>query len=229
MSTITNPTEEFKPGRKRRGVIGFFSAALALSAVGAASAAVWSVNEVESTWELTDCLTKTAGEDSDNFGADPTDTFYINFDPTATEVDPATGVAVLQETLDVRAPAGFRTYSTDTFHVAATGCGYDFTIRLNADAVNSFGEAAVEGNWADKGVSLYLSLVANPGDDFSNAAEWDQTPLVVNNAGVIVNATTGDAVLVDDSELVIGFQLAGGSPAGALGTFRFQVQFFPTP
>jgi len=232
MNTITNPTEELSQKRKRRGVAAFVGGLVAISAVGAASAAVWSVNEVESEWTLTDCLTKVDGSDGTNFDTAPTDTFYINFDATTTEVDPDTGVAVLQEQLDVRAPAGFRTFSTDTFRLVAASCGYNFTVNLTALDTNTLGEPAVAGNWADKGVKIYVSKSATPGDDFTDVdpvTGWDQTPLTVNSSGTIVNALTGDAVLPDDSELVIGFELVGGSPAGAAGQFRFQVNFTPIP
>ncbi len=224
------PALELAPSKRKRVVAGVFVAGLVtLLAAPAALAAVWSINEVESDFELTGCLTKTEGQDSIDFDNDPSDNYYIDFDATATQADPDTGAAVLQEQLAVRAPAGFRTYSTDTFHVEAASCGYDFNVSLSATDPNSFGEAAVAGNWADKGVKIYLSNVAAPGDDFTDATDWDQTPLVVDSSGVLTNASTGSAVLADDSNLVIGFALAGGSPAGAAGTLRFQVNFNPVP
>lgn len=224
------PLNEIGGDKRRRVVVGVFVAGIAtLLAAPAALAAVWSINEVESNFELTDCLNKTEGADSTNFSTDPLDDYYIDFDAAATETDSDTGVAVLQEVLTVKAPAGFRTYSTDTFHVNAATCGYNFTVNLTSLDPNSFGEAATAGNWADKGVKIYLSEVASPGDDFSVAADWDQTPLIVNDTGALANATTGDAVLADDSNLVIGFELVGGSPAGLAGTLRFQVNFTPVP
>ena len=224
------PALELAPTKRRRAVAGVFVAGLVtLLAAPAALAAVWSINEVESDFELTGCLTKAEGADAANFDNDPADNFYIDFNAASTQADADTGAAVLQEELTVKAPAGFRTYSTDTFHVEATSCGYDFNVSLTAVPLNSFGEAAVAGNWADKGVKIYLSKVDAPGNDFSDTDDWDQAPLVLNNSGVLTNAATGNAVLADDSNLVIGFELAGGSPAGAAGTLRFQVNFTPVP
>lgn len=227
---IDSPEQELKGRPRRRGAVGFVAAAAAtLVAAPTALAAVWSINEVQSDWTLTDCLTKVEGQDGADFDTDATDTFYIDFDAATTSVDPVTGTAVLHETLSVRAPAGFRTYSTDAFRVAATGCGYGFNVRLRADTTNSFGEAAVAGNWADKGVRLYLSEVAAPTTDLSDATQWDQTPLTVDSTGTVVNAATGQAVLTDDSTLVVGFELIGGAPAGATGELNFQVEFVPIP
>ena len=226
---IALAAEDLRP-KRRRGLVGLIAAgAVSLLAVPAALAAVWSINEVRSDWTLTDCLTKVEGKDGAAFGTDPASNWYINFDETTTTTDPVTGAAVLQETLSVKAPAGFRTYSTDTFRVRATKCGYDFNVRLKADATNSFGENAVDGFWKDKGVKLYLSKTAAPGNDFSVAADWDPTPLTVDSSGTVVVASTGQAVLVDDSDLIVGFELVGGSPAGATGDLRFQVEFVPIP
>jgi hypothetical protein len=226
---IAVAAEDLRP-KRRRGLVGLVAAGMvSLLAVPAALAAVWSINEVRSDWTLTDCLTKVEGKDGANFGADPASNWYINFDAASTATDPVTGAAVLQETLSVRAPAGFRTYSTDTFRVRATKCGYDFNVRLKADPTNSFGEPAVGGFWKDKGVKLYLSKTASPGNDFSNAADWDPAALTVDNSGTVVVASTGQALLADNSELLVGFELVGGSPAGATGDFRFQVEFVPLP
>ena len=194
-----------------------------------AAAAVITTNEVQSTFELTDCLSKTASQDAIEFGTLATDNYYINFDNTTTAIDPVTNVTVLHETLTVKAPAGFITKSTDTFTVDATACGHNFEVRLVSNPINTFGEPDVAGNWADKGVLPYLSEVTAPGDDFTVAADWDQTPLVVNSAGAVVNAATGLATLADDSTLTVGFQLNGGAPAGAAGEFNFQVEFIPLP
>ena len=197
-----------------------------LGAVPAALAAVWSTNEVTSTFELTQCLAKISGADSTNF-ASGTD-FKIAFDNATTQVDPVTGAVMLQETLTVRAPAGFRTTSTDTFRVAATDCGRDFSVHLTATPTNAFGETALAGNWADKGLQIYLAHSAAPATDFGTVADWDQAPLLISDEAV-ANASTGVATLADNGELSVGFRLSGGAPAGAAGTFRFQVQFVPNP
>ena len=237
MATPTNhPAAALRAGRRRRRV-GAIGAAVAVTTMGSfAAAAVISTNEVQSDWELTSCLTKNESGDGTDFGGAPTDNFYINFDNTTTTTDAATGVAVLHETLSVKAPAGFITSSTDTFTVDAAGCGHDFTVRLVAAPTNTFGEAAVGGFWADKAVSLYLSEVAAPGDDFSVAADWDADPLQVGptgapaTTGVIVDADTGTAILADNSSLTIGFELIGGVAAGAAaGELNFQVEFIPIP
>lgn len=226
--SLHTPAQEIGGTKRRRVVGGVLVAGVAsLLAAPAALAAVWSINEVESDWELTDCLAKAEGADSTNFGVNAANDYYIDFDATSTTADPDTGAAVLQEVLTVKAPAGFRTYSTDTFHLEANTCGHDFTVSLTAMDPNSFGQDATEGNWADKGVKLYLSEVATPGDDFSVASDWDPTPLTVDNTGAVT--ASGTATLSDDSNLVIGFELAGGAPAGALGTLRFQVNFTPIP
>lgn len=138
---------------------------------------------------------------------------------------------MLQETLTVRAPAGFRTFSTDTFHLDADDCGYDYRVKLTALPTNFLGEDVTEGVWTDKGVKIYLSKVPAPGDDFTNATDWDQDPLIVDDTGTVLNVDkeTGIAPLLDNSNLVVGFELVGGSPAAAQGTLRFQVNFAPAP
>lgn len=225
---LNAPADEIGGTKRRRVVGGVLVAGVAtLLAAPAALAAVWSINEVESDWELTDCLSKTEGQDAIDFDANVANDYYIDFDATSTTADPDTGAAVLQETLTVKAPAGFRTYSTDTFHLEAATCGHDFTVSLTAMDPNSFGQDATEGNWADKGVKIYLSETDTPGNDFSVAADWEQVPLTVDNTGAVT--PSGTATLSDDSNLVIGFELAGGAPAGALGTLRFQVNFTPIP
>lgn len=229
MTTPQPPAAELRPRRSRKGLVGVFATGLVmLVGVPAALAAVWSVNEVQSEWTLTDCLSKSDGADAIDFSNDAADNFYIDFDPTSTNTDAATGATVLQETLTVRAPAGFYTYSSDTFRVNADQCGYDFDVNLSIAGTNSFGEDALAGNWADKGVELYLSTKADPNDDFTSA-DWDQAPLVVDSTGAIVNDETGTAVLADDSYLHVGFKLAGGAPAGATGELKFQVEFSPKP
>ena len=70
---------------------------------------------------------------------------------------------------------------------------------MKVDDPNSFGEAAVAGDWSDKGVKLYLSEVAAPGNDLTDPADWDQAPLIVDSTGTVTNATTGTATLADDS------------------------------
>lgn len=228
-SASAHPAAALRYGRRKRRLAAVGVAAFVTTMGSFAAAAVITTNEVQSTFELTDCLSKTASQDSIDFGANAADNYYINFDNTTTAVDPVTNVAVLHETLTVRAPAGFITKSTDTFTVDATACGNNFDVRLVANPINTFGEPDIAGNWADKGVLLYLSEVAAPGDDFTVVADWDQTPLIVTSAGVVTNASTGLATLADNSTLTVGFQLNGGAPAGAAGEFNFQVEFIPLP
>ena len=225
---IADPAEEISSRGRRRGAAAFVVAAIVtLVAIPAALAAVFAVNEIQSDFTLTGCLDKVEGADSTNFGNSPTDNFYIKFDSTTTNTDPNTGATVLQETLSVRAPSGFFTSSTDTFKLNATSCGFDFSVRLRADATNVFGQPATAGDWSDKGVEMFISKVATPGNDFSNATDWDQSPLIVDDTGAVTNAATGTVTLSDNSNLVVGFRLAGGAPVAGTGEFRFQVEFTP--
>mgnify|MGYP007086749817 CR=1 FL=1 len=198
-------------------------------AAPAALAAVWSVNEVKSDWALTDCLSKEESKDSALYGVDPGANYYIKFDNATVVTDPVTGAQVLQETLTVKAPAGFRTFSTDTFRLRTTKCGHDFMVSLKASPTNSFGDPMTSGDWKDKGVKLYVSQSNSPGSDFSVAADWDQSPVVIDNGGAAVNAQTGDVLLKDDDTAVVGFELVGGFPALGTGTLNFQVIFTPIP
>ncbi len=228
MTPISPPTIEVGSRRRRRGV-GFFAAvAVTLVAAPAALAAVWSTNEVNTTIALTSCLSKSASLDALGYSSAATDNFYIDFDETTSNTDAATGATLTQESLSIRVPAGFRTYSTDTFTINADACGYNFEVRLRANPTNSFGEAAVP-NWDAMGLRMFLSEDAIPGDDFGVAADWDQTPLVVNASGIVTVATTGTALLLDDSSLTVGFEVVGAGATGDTGTFNFQVELVPIP
>lgn len=142
--------------------------------------------------------------------------------------------------MTLRAPAGHRTFVTDAFRVRAMGCSQNFNVRLTAVPTNSFGQAATTGNWADKGMQVYLSTASGAitsltaaagtspaGNDFSNATVWNTTPLVVQPGGTVSTASTGTVTLADATELVVGVVIDGQATAGAVGTFHFQVEFIP--
>jgi hypothetical protein len=216
----------------RAGVI----AALVISAVPA-SAAVIVKNFMTVDINRADaCLVKIAGLDSAGAG----DAIARNLTQTTLTATGATengAVPLLNEKVTFQGYRGDRLIVTDGLRIRNT-CAYAVNVFLQAEASPFTGSTATSGNWTDLSMKVFLGKQLMPalttpaasGINFTTAADWDQTPILVSPSatGTIGNATTGTFQITAGNSVQIGYQIDTGaataSPAaGVIGTLNYTV------
>jgi hypothetical protein len=128
---------------------------------------------------------------------------------------------------------GDRVTYTDVVRYA-NDCDYDISLRLivEDDAAGNAGFTASE--WTDKAITIYLSLTTGVGSDFTDATEWDGTPIVVAKGDAVPTSAETGAVTVAagssvQSAFVVEVDHQGGAFASTTGTLRYTAEATAVP
>jgi hypothetical protein len=173
------------------------------------------------------CFVKAEGPDATNF-SDPMLDPYADLDTTAT-ITSASGVTLLQEQVTVRGYDGDRITYTDVVRYQ-NNCDYDIQLQLVVED-DPAGNAGLAGDWSDKSMSMYLSLVAGAGSDFSDPLEWDGSPIVINKGDAVpTNGATGIVTVAAGDEVQGAFEIEVDDGAtGTTGILRYTAKATAVP
>ncbi len=146
------------------------------------------------------CMIKVAGEDVASFP----DGFA--FDPTP--VVDENGVDVTREAITIRGVEG-DIVTADEVQVIENNCTVPLDIRIT--------DTLATGDWTGKHLQVWLGTTTNAGaypvaTPDPNATQWDQTPIVIDSTGAVVNGTTGTITVPAGASLPVGMIVTTGAP-----------------
>ena len=108
---------------------------------------------------------------------------------------------------------------------------YDLTVRVVTSSEDGAGNAGLDGDWSDKSLSMYLSVIAGAGSDFSDPLEWDGSPIVINKGDAVpTNGATGTVTVASGAEVQGAFEIEVDDGAtGTTGILRYTAKATAVP
>ena len=209
--STTLPTRDPRQRRQmRRTTAVIASAVLTMAGVAGANVALTNFQDAEFNAGGPPCLDKTVGEDVASFPNG------FDFDPTpTTSID---GVDLTQEHLTINGVNGDRVLA-DEVQVIENNCATDLTVSI----VN----AVAAGDWTGKHLEVWIGNQTNAGAypavaPAPGSSEWDQTPIVIDPAGV-TTASTGSVLVPAGTTVPVGMVVSTGQTATGQGTATWQI------